>query len=883
MGATGDQAPEIPGFQPLHIRGAGRLGIWIEARQVRLDRRVLLKVLPAAERNLQQEFIREVQALVQLDGEGALRVIDEGAVGAARYVALDEGDAVRMTDPPQSQEHKHQLGLSLLDLYQRLHSLEIVAGPVPASALRRLPSGGFAVAELGAVEEHGSEQDIRDRAARTIEQLATVFRMGAPWPEVARVVRNEVDGFIKARQVIDQHRRSPHRVRSRFVLLVGVMFIVVVGILGPRWWREIKRDPAVEDPETVKVVSSVNKDGDSDPEDTGAGAIEVTDPGSPEEVDSAPDVELARIRFEQQDRLQKHFSTGQTWQPLRDQILTLLEGGELAAGRRHIADLPQVIEGDDGYGSVTAEKESLLRAWLWIEQRAVARARVRIDGSIAVDDYETAANALAELATDLGLEQRYSPEIERLKRRDQLFRATLATMERQMEQLLLELPSFGATSWSLPQGVSSFERLHERWNSFEHDCQLALQDTRAILDAASARLEAGELFAWSVKEEAGSVIAKTFEARVSAVDENTISLRRVGRRNPEAHPWSTVHGSTLEQMAIEAGIEVTDSLRFRARVRIVWGGSESILEIARDPNSAEQVLVTAGRLCRQRVEQWLIDGELAEQQGDEQRQRSRAIEIARWVGKDQRPQVEERLLRWWAAVADRDGPAALGLFSEAGLSEWDPTTRSLQIRWLADERGLPGWKPTDGSSISGRGELAWVQGRVGPDSPLRFATSLEVRVSGVVTREDAPNLNVVLWDGSDDSLLFGVGIRPPQVSSIRVGEVDVLLPAHMIIAEKLFAEGGGEIPMPAPRPRIVPGKPSRLLVREDEEGAHLEVDGVMILEADARPTDLMGTVAIETFGVPVVIREVVVTGRIAQADWAEMLRKSAQSALWGGR
>ncbi|NRA74791.1 MAG: hypothetical protein HRU16_02525, partial [Planctomycetes bacterium] len=83
--------------------------------------------------------------------------------------------------------------------------------------------------------------------------------------------------------------------------------------------------------------------------------------------------------------------------------------------------------------------------------------------------------------------------------------------------------------------------------------------------------------------------------------------------------------------------------------------------------------------------------------------------------------------------------------------------------------------------------------------------------------------------------------------------------------------------------RIVPGKPSRLLVREDEEGAHLEVDGVLILEADARPMDLVGTVAIETFGVPVVIREVVLVGRIAQADWVEMLRKSAQSALWGGR
>ena len=882
MGATGHQAPEIPGFQPLHIRGAGRLGIWIEARQVRLDRRVLLKVLPAAEQSLQREFVREVQALVRLDGEGALRVIDEGAVGAARYVALDEGEAVPVSGPLQDPQDKLQLGCSMLDLYQQLHALEIVAGPIPASALRRLPSGGFLVAEMGAVEEQGSEKEIRHRAAITIEQMAAIFRLGAPWPEVARVVRNEVDGFRKARGVIDRHQLAPTRVRSRIALLVGVVLIVAVGFLAPRWWRDVKQDPVDEGLQPVTVSSSDDEEGDP----KSRGLVDESDPGAdPDQSatgDSRQGDEIAETRIEQQDLLQRQFSTWETWWPRRDQILNLLEAGELAAGRRLLAGLPPVIEDSDEYGSMTAEKESLLQAWLWIEQRAVAQVRARMKSSIDLGDYDLAADILEELAQDLGLEQRFSPEVQRLQRRAQLYRSTLETMERHMEQGLLALPSLGFDSVAVPEGLDSFPLLQRRWQSFGHSCQLAQQDVRAILDAAKARLEADELFFWSVKD-AGPSIARSFEARVTAVDENTISLRRVGRRNPEVHPWNTVHGSTLEQMAIEAGREVTDSFRFRARVRTIWGGSESILEIARDPRSAEEVLGTAGRLCWQRVEHWLTDGELAEQQGDVQRQRSRAIEIARWVEKEQRPQVEKRLLRWWAALADRDGPAALGLFGEAGLSEWDPTTRSLQIRSLADERGLPGWKPTDGSSISARGDLAWVQGRVHLDSPVRFSTSLEVRVVGLVTREDAPNLNMVLWDGSSESLLFGVGIRPPKVSSIRVGEVDVLLPAHMIIEEKLLAEGGGEIPMPAPRPRVVPGKPSRLVVREDGEGAYLEVDGTMVLEAEARPVVLLGGVAIETFGVPVVIREVVIEGRIARDDWFELLQKSARSALWNDR
>ena len=87
--------PEIPGFQPLGIRGGGELGIWIEARQVRLDRRVLLKVLPASESHLESEFLREVRAMVQLDGRGVLRVIEEGQAGKARFVALDEAGSLR--------------------------------------------------------------------------------------------------------------------------------------------------------------------------------------------------------------------------------------------------------------------------------------------------------------------------------------------------------------------------------------------------------------------------------------------------------------------------------------------------------------------------------------------------------------------------------------------------------------------------------------------------------------------------------------------------------------------------------------------------------------------------------------------------------------------
>ena len=880
MGRTGDQAPEIPGFQPLHIRGAGRLGIWIEARQVRLDRRVLLKVLPAAENDLQQEFVREVQALVQLDGGGALRVIDEGTVGRARYVALDEGDAVPMTDFPQDLEQKLELGRCLIDLYQRLHRLGIVAGPVPVNAVRKLPSGGFVVSELGAVATDGGEREIRHRAAQTLEQLGSSFEMGAPWTEAARLLRADADGFRRARQVIDRHVAVADRLRSRIKLLIGVIVIVSAGILGPRWWHEADQDPVGGDSEAVVVSSSQENGGEQGTEESVDSGTAQEVPRDQDEIDReiAGQVdEMASIRFEQQEQLQQDRSIWGTWRPLRDRILAFLEAGDLAVARQHIADLPIEIEGAGGYGSSTDEREALFLAWSWIEQRKIAQVRVRMKSAIAVDNYSAAAALLNELSQQLGLQQRFSAELKRLERRELLFAQSLQTMEQRMEQTLLALPGFLQTELAEPDGLESFPRLQTRWSSFNSSCQLVQRDARSLISAVEGRIGVDEAQLWCLRE------GEPFDARATAVDEATISLRKVGRRNAELHPWSRISSETLLQLARESRKEIPDEDQLLAGLRIIWGGSESILDIARDRSANEEIFLTAGRLRRQQIESWFADGVLAEQQGDAERQRVRSIEIARWVDDLQRPQIEEQLLKWWGAVADRDGPSSLGLFPQTKVSDWDQETGALQIHWQANENGLSGWKSSPGSTISVRGELTWIQGRVHLDSPVRFADSLEVRITGLVTREDAPNLNVVLWDGTPWALLFGVGVRPPDISSIRVGDEDVLLPAHMIIEEKMLAEGGGDIPMPAPRPRVVPGKPARMLVREDGVGSYLEVDGETVLEAIARPVALVGGVAIETFGVPVVIREVIVKGRIDNEDWFVLLHQRARSALWRQR
>ncbi len=874
MGKPGDQTPEIPGFQPLHIRGAGRLGIWMEARQVRLDRRVLLKVLPAAEHDLQQEFIREVQALVQLDGAGALRVIDEGSVGRARYVALDEGEAVRLVEPVKDLEQQIELGRCLIDLYQRLSKLQIAAGPVPATALQKLPSGGFVVSELGTVKEQGTEPEIRELAAHTLEQIGAALAITSPWTEAIRVLRSDADGFRRARQVLDQFRPAVDRFRSRLVLVTAVIAIVCAGILLPRLWRESEPGSVAGDPatEVASTPDAGDRSGTEESPDPGQVEGQATDPQQLDEMAAAHE-EKARIRLEQHARIVEQDSAWKLWSPLRDQILIRLEARELAVARQHIAALPAQPEAPEVAESLLAEKVALIQAWTWIEQREIARTQTRIESAIAQNNYEEAVILVRGLAQNLGLEQHYAAEVSRLERRGLLFAETLKILEARMEQSLMALPELSSDHQADPEGLISFPRLQRRWQSFRGSCDAIQRAARGVISAVEDWIDTGETHQWCLKG------GEPFEARSTAVDERSVSLRKVGRRKAEVHRWNTVSEATLLQLNRGSASPVSADEQLLSRLRTIWGGSEAILSIARDRLADQEISQTADRLRRRQIDEWYQEAGEAQNAGDLATLRSRSIEIARWADDQQLQRLEDQLILWWSAIADRVGPTSLGLFPQAQVSGWNPETGDLQIHWQDVEKGLVGWKSTTGSTVSRRGDFVLIQGRVVLDCPFRFSTDLEVQVTGLVTREDAPNLNVVLWAGSPEALLFGVGIRPPEISSIRVGEVDVLLPAHLIIEEKLFAEGGGDFPMPAPRPKVLPGKAARLLVAEDQQGAHLEVDGTRILQTGARDRPRIGGVAIETYGVPVVIRQVTVRGMVMRQDWSELLHQKAREAL----
>ncbi len=857
--------PEIPGFQPLHIRGPGRIGIWIEARQIRLDRRVLLKVLPASSRSQQDQFIEEIRAIVKLDGEGALRVIDEGAVGQARYVALDEGEGRPVGSISREEIDADQVARMLVQLHRQLHLQGWSIESVPLSSILKLPGGRFAVTELGPLIEQLEGLPCQIQAAKNLASIAERWKLSSRWQEPIRALRSGEGGFSRCLELLERSAPEP---RKRWPLRVAALALVA-GIAWAVNWGP----PELPQPTPHKLSGSDSSAGVTDPSQGGRSDRRPSD-GSAVVSDLVPDPQIyqqrtqaqAQQRWQRLDQLEDELRQWGDWNRSRDAILSSFKAGDYQKVRAQLDSLETPLQSD-----LVEERAALRLAYRWIETREIEQARVQAKQWIQRDHHLQAAEVIEKMAHTLGLERRFAGEVEQLQRKGGLYEELLSAVEVKMEECLVGLASDIEWSVEAPDKVGQFASLDRRWKQFQSSIESLRQDARAICESAGKRVGDEAQSRWCL------VGSSPFAARVMSVSSQEVTLKRIGRRNPETHLWSSLSAQTWLQLIGESSADPPPLDRLE-RLEVVWSRENSILTLSRSSMGGE-LPAAADRLRRRQLTQWLEEGKRAQLQGEVEKLRQIALSIHSWSDAEQRIRHEDLLLDWWSALVDRDGPQALGLFAGASLSNWSQETRSIRIRWQRGAGGLAGWQPRPGSLISARGDLTRIQGRVTLESSVRFESAVEVTVIGLVTREDAPNLNVVLWDGSPDALIFGVGIRPPEVSSIRVGEDDVLLPAHAIVEEQLLAKGGGEFQMPTPLPRVEVGQLIRVEVREDDEGSHLELNGSPILSTDPRPGQRSGGIAIETYGVDVLVKELEVIGQISAEDWLRLLQEEARKRL----
>lgn len=856
--------PEIPGFQPLHIRGPGRIGIWIEARQIRLDRRVLLKVLPASSRSQQDQFIEEIRAIVKLDGEGALRVIDEGAVGQARYVALDEGEGRPVGSISREEIDPDQVARMLVQLHRQLHLQGWSIESVPLSSILKLPGGRFAVTELGPLTKQLDDLPCQIQAAKNLASIAKRWKFSSRWQDPIRALRSGGGGFSRCLELLERGAPVP---RKRWPLLVAALALAA-GIGWAVNWGQPEL-PAAPD----KLSGNDSSDGVTDPAQGGR-SDQRPSAGSEVVSDLVPDPQIyqqrtqaqAEQRWQRLDQLENERLQWGDWNRSRDVILGSFRSGDYQKVRAELDSLETPLQSD-----LVEERAALRLAYRWIETREIEQARAEAKQWIERDHHLQAAAVIEKMADTLRLERRFAAEVEQLQRKGGLYEELLSAVEVKMEECLVGLASDIEWSVEAPDKVGQFASLDRRWKQFKSSIESIRQDARAICESAGKRVGDEAQSRWCL------VGSTPFAARVMSVSSEEVTLKRIGRRNPETHLWSSLSAQTWLQLIGESSADPPPLDRLE-RLEVVWRRENSILTLSRSSMGGE-LPAAADRLRLRQLALWLEEGERVQLQGEVEKLQQIALSIHSWSDEDQRIRREDLLVGWWSALVDRDGPQALGLFPGATLSNWSQETRSIRLRWQRGDGGLAGWQPRPGSLISARGDLTRIQGRVALESSVRFESAVEVTVIGLVTREDAPNLNVVLWDGSPDALIFGVGIRPPEVSSIRVGEDDVLLPAHAIVEEQVLARGGGEFQMPTPLPRVQVGQLIRVEVREDDEGSHLELNGSPILSTDPRPGQRRGGIAIETYGVDVLVKELEVIGQISAEDWLRLLEEEARKKL----
>ena len=196
--ASADGGVTIPGYQPVESLGtAPSYGAWVRAVQVRMDRRVLLKVLKPGLPRAHEYFSREIGAVVRLDGEGILRAIDEGTVRGFRYLVLDEAEGIPLTPAMMGEGDEGWVDLTrtALDLWRRILERNCVLLPLPAITWRRLPAGDFAASDLGwlvpfeqSLPQHPSlPADLIDTPASPRAAIAAFEATGAQLAEALSV------------------------------------------------------------------------------------------------------------------------------------------------------------------------------------------------------------------------------------------------------------------------------------------------------------------------------------------------------------------------------------------------------------------------------------------------------------------------------------------------------------------------------------------------------------------------------------------------------------------------------------------------------------------------------------------------------------------------
>ena len=905
------QAPEIPGFQPLNIRGGGELGIWIEARQVRLDRKVLLKVLPASESHLSSDFQREVQGMVQLDGRGTLRVIEEGQAGQARFVALDEAGGARPVPGQVTESEIYPLAVTLLSLYLESADFDFRPGRIPVESLRRLPAGGFAVCELGKISKipkDGTTGDGRAQISETLRRWSRHLEITAAVEPLLDELRQEQVSLQALREQWQQKisketgNSFPNTVASVLskkpavlltlffvVCVVSVLILNQVSVVDPQSGMSTLGVKDLENPKISEKKAPADS-GDSpgitagpgvaggegkgiDPADDALGKKTDQFADHSNDPDSALPDSLKKISAVDWQRIEKIEQLRETWEQIHEQV----DPGFMLENR---ALLLRPDWSED-------ELELIQKALLLQESRYLAKQLSELMELCRQGQFESARGLLDQVQSVFP-EREFSSEVGMIRQSEEQMSAVGKQWDQQQKLLIEALLDRGEfIDDRLPEivGLKEIPRFANARRALIQQLEKSWSLQKSVIDHLRILISSESVIEIPLAD--GDLL----KGRLQEVSPQGLVIKPTGRRDEKIIRWQQLRCDwALSWLESEDPRLIESRAENLAILSLIWGGLVG-LDRGDEPEGLPSPLLTVIQACRdlRRMESL---GKLAERASLPEVSLRTEVEslVLRFSSSVWSVEDQRRLENWWISPVVDEGPSALGLFSGSDALSWKKMKDhfELEVIWNSGKGIEKDWgRSGPGRIQQTRGGGVLLRGEIPLESPLLFEDRLTVKVEGSVTVREKPNLNVVLWTGGELPLWFGLGLRPPGRSSYTSAGETVLLPAHGIIkAPELdlpdTQKGENPLPFPLPimGPRLDPGQILQLRISDNPEETSLELGSRTLLRIEGEVRPRRGGISFQTFESPVLVRGISVTGWVSTTHWRSILLEKARNTLW---
>lgn len=197
--AVKELAPLFPDLEIIQLLGQGGMGAVYQARQLRLDRLVALKILPKVagqEAEFATRFAREARAMARLNHPNIVNIHDYGDKAGWFFFIMEYVDGVNLRQAIQAKSIEPKEALSIVgqvcDALQYAHQEGVVHRDIKPENILLDKRGRIKIADFGLAKLLGSSTLTRNLTA-TNQVMGTVGYMAPEQMEGSKLIDHRAD------------------------------------------------------------------------------------------------------------------------------------------------------------------------------------------------------------------------------------------------------------------------------------------------------------------------------------------------------------------------------------------------------------------------------------------------------------------------------------------------------------------------------------------------------------------------------------------------------------------------------------------------------------------------------------------------------------------